>query len=163
MRLATALLVGLVAASPAAAQPPTPPPAQPLPSVSLPPALDRVLRDYERAWTARDAAALAALFTDDGMTLSNGRPARRGHAAIREGYANAGGPLALRAVAYAADDTVAYIIGGYASSVAEADGGKFVLALRRSRGGPWRIAADIDNLNQPPRMRPPADTARRPE
>lgn len=52
---------------------------QPLPSVNLPPALDRVLRDYERAWQARDAAGLAALFTEDGMTLSNNnnQPPRR--------------------------------------------------------------------------------------
>lgn len=30
------------------------------------------------------------------------------------------------------------------------DAGKFVLALRPTPGGPWRIAADIDNLNQMP-------------
>jgi hypothetical protein len=41
-----------------------PPAAPPLPSVTLPPELDRVLRDYEREWQARSAPALAALFTD---------------------------------------------------------------------------------------------------
>ena len=122
-----------------------------LPSISLPPALDRVLRDYERAWQARNADSLAALFTPDGFTLSSNQPMRRGHAAIREGYAGKGGPLALRAVAYAADDTVGYIIGGYARQSGDPDGGKFVLALRRARGGPWRIAADMDNGNGPSR------------
>ncbi|HWU52548.1 MAG TPA: hypothetical protein VN153_06990, partial [Tahibacter sp.] len=34
----------------------------PLPSVTLPPAIARVLRDYEKAWIARDDAALASLF-----------------------------------------------------------------------------------------------------
>jgi ketosteroid isomerase-like protein len=157
MRLVVALLIGsALLAVPAAAQPASPPTAAtPLPSVTLPPALDRVLRDYERAWTGRDPAALAALFTEDGMTMSVGRPPRRGHAAIREGYAGSGGPLALRAVAYAADDTVGYIIGGYGARAGAADDGKFVLALRRAPGGPWRIAADIDNPNNPPRpMRP---------
>ena len=159
MRLAIALLLGSVAiAAPAAAQPTPAPAAQQLPSVTLPPELDRVLRDYERAWTARDPAGLAALFTEDGMTLSMGRPARRGRPAIQQGYAGAGGALSLRAVSYATADTVGYIIGGYAERTGEADIGKFVLALRRARGGPWRIAADIDNTNQPPRMRAPGST-----
>lgn len=133
------------------------------PSVPLPTELDRVLRDYERAWQARDAAALAALFTEDGMTLSSGLPLRRGRSAIQQGYATSGGPLSLRAVSYATDDTVGYIIGGYSEKPGQPDIGKFVLALRRSPGGPWRIAADIDNSNQPPRMRSPgADSVRRP-
>jgi ketosteroid isomerase-like protein len=123
----------------------------PLPSITLPPALDRVLRDYERAWRARNADSLAALFTQDGFTLSSSQPMRRGRAAIRDGYANSGGPLALRAVAYAADDTVGYIIGAYARESGDPDIGKFVLALRRASGGPWRIAADMDNGNGPPR------------
>jgi ketosteroid isomerase-like protein len=126
-------------------------PAGQLPSVTLPPALDRVLRDYERAWRARNADSLAALFAPDGFTLSVNQPMRRGQAAIREGYANSGGPLALRAVAYAAGDTVGYIIGGFSRQSSDPDMGKFVLALRRAPGGPWRIAADMDNGNGPPR------------
>jgi glyoxylase-like metal-dependent hydrolase (beta-lactamase superfamily II)/ketosteroid isomerase-like protein len=122
-----------------------------LPSVTTPAEISRVLRDYERAWESHDAAALAALFTEDGMTLSNGGPARRGRTAIQEGYARAGGPLSLRAVSYAMGDTVGYIIGGYSQQAGQPDVGKFVLALRRSPGGPWQIAADIDNANQPRR------------
>ena len=49
----------------------------PLPSITLPPALDRVLRDYERAWRARNADSLAALFTQDGFTLSSKTHATR--------------------------------------------------------------------------------------
>lgn len=150
----------LVFPSAVVAQPPNPtraPPSviQQQPSVTLPPELDRVLRDYERAWQARDPAALAALFTEDGMTLSAGRPLRRGRSAIQEGYSGQGGPLSLRAVSFAADDTVGYIIGGYSGQQGQPDDGKFVLALRRTPGGPWRIAADIDNSNRPPRPRPP--------
>jgi len=120
--------------------------AAPLPSVTLPPELDRVLRDYERAWSARDADALAALFAEDGFVLANGAQPRRGRAAIAEGYRGQGGPLALRALGYATADTVGWIIGAFAGAPGEADGGKFVLALKRSAAGqPWRIAADIDN------------------
>lgn len=152
-RLASRLAVLVAgAAAPAACGAQQPPAAQgaaaaPLPSVTLPPELDRVLRDYERAWTARDADALAALFAEDGFVLANRAAPRRGRAAIAEGYrASSGGPLALRALSYATADTVGWIIGAFGRAPGEPDGGKFVLALRRSAvGQPWRIAADIDN------------------
>ena len=121
--------------------------AQQLPSVNLPPALDRVLRDYERAWQAKDAAGLAALFTEDGFVLSNGKPPVRGRDAIRVAYANSGGPLALRALAHATDGNVGYIIGAFGPTKDEPDSGKFNLALRRVKGE-WLIAADMDNSNR---------------
>ncbi len=139
----------------AAEEPPTSPEA--LPSVELPPALDRVLRDYERAWEARDAAALAALFTEDGFVLSNGRPPVRGRDAIRAAYADGGGPLVLRALAYATEGAVGYVIGAYGAGGGEGgegDTGKFVLELRRGEDGRWLIAADIDNSNRRPRPQP---------
>ncbi|MGH9202759.1 MAG: YybH family protein, partial [Vicinamibacterales bacterium] len=57
----------------------------PLPSVTLPPELDRVLRDYERHWKASDGAALSALFTEDGFINRGGWI--RGRDAIRAAYA----------------------------------------------------------------------------
>jgi ketosteroid isomerase-like protein len=140
MRPATALLALLLPATAAAQDAP-----RALPSVDLPPALERVLRDYERAWAAGDAAGLAELFTDDGFVLSNGAEPIRGREVIRGKYANAGGPLRLRALGYATADTVGYIVGAYRYGDATVDGGKFVLALRREPGGRWLIAADIDN------------------
>ena len=110
----------------------------------LPGKLDRVLRDYEQAWIAKDADRLASLFTEDGYVLSNGKPAVQGRAAIREAYANAGGPLWLRALAARTDRYCAYIIGEYGHDPAGPATGKFVLALDVFSSG-WRIAADIDN------------------
>jgi ketosteroid isomerase-like protein len=124
-----------------------------LPSVALPAALERVLRDYERAWQARDPAALAALFAEDGFVLANGRPPVRGRAAIRNAYKDGGGPLSLRALAYATEGPIGYIIGAYGPRAGE-DTGKFVLALRRDKDGRWSIAADMDNASQH-RPRPP--------
>lgn len=121
----------------------------PLPSFELPDALDRVLRDYERGWRARDAAALAALFTEDGFVLQHGKPPVRGREAIREAYANSGGPLFLRALAYSADGVTGYIIGAYRAEEHGPDAGKFILALRQTPGGRWMIAADMDNGNGP--------------
>ena len=49
----------------------------PLPSVDLPPVLERILRDYEVAWQSGDAEALSALFTPDGF-VPTGRGWSRG-------------------------------------------------------------------------------------
>jgi ketosteroid isomerase-like protein len=121
-----------------------------LPSVKLPAALDRVLRDYERAWRAKDPAALAALFTEDGFVLPNGQPPRRGRAAIRNTYSEGGGSLVLRALEYKTRGSVGYIIGAYGHEEGQPDDGKFILALRRDNNGRWLIAADIDNSNRRP-------------
>lgn len=157
MRLLTsaAVLALLTVAAPGARAQETPPP--PLPSVTLPAEVERVLRDYERNWASGDEAALAALFTEDGFILQNGRPPVRGRANIQQAYANSQGALRLRALAYAVDDVVGYIIGAYGYGEGDADMGKFVLALRRAPGGPWQIAADMDNGNQMPR-RPASPT-----
>ena len=118
----------------------------PLPTVTLPPELDRVLRDYERHWKASDGAALSELFTDDGFINRNGWI--RGRDAIRQAYTRSGGDLRLRAVGYSAGDTVGYIIGGYRYGEATTDGGKFILTLRRAPRGEWKIAADLDAANR---------------
>ena len=123
-----------------------------LPSVTLPPELDRVLRDYEKHWRAGDENALAALFTSDGFVPSN-TGFVRGREAILGSYKDQQGELRLRAHAYAASDTVGYIVGAYRFGADSVDRGKYLLALRRPRGGQWRIAVDIDQTN---RSGPPA-------
>ncbi len=119
----------------------------PLPTVALPDALARVLTDYEAAWKARDAAALAALFAEDGFVLSGGTPPVRGRARIEEHYQGKGGPLSLRALAFATEGSVGYIIGGYARQKDEPDVGKFTLTLRRAADDRWLIVSDMDNGN----------------
>lgn len=119
-----------------------------LPPITLPPELDRVLRDYEEAWVAGNEAALAGLFTEDGFVLSSGRPPVRGREGIARQYADMGGPLTLAALAYATDDSVGYIIGTYGGSDPATHRGKYVLALRKGADGTWLIAADMDNMNQ---------------
>ncbi len=118
-----------------------------LPSVTLPAPLARLLSDYEIAWRSKDAAALAALFAEDGFVLSSGIPPVRGRLQIRKHYAGQGGPLALRALAFEAEGSVAYIIGGFAKQKGEPDIGKFTLALRKGTDGLWLIMSDMDNDN----------------
>jgi hypothetical protein len=118
----------------------------PLPSITLPPELDNILRDYEAAWQAGNGKALASLFTSDGFVPI--RPGWvQGQEAIESAYENASGQLHLRAVGYAVQDTVGYIIGAYRYGEELVDRGKFILALRRSEGEPWLIAADLDRSN----------------
>lgn len=125
--------------------------AERLPSVTPPPELARVLTDYEKAWGAKDAAALAGLFAEDGFVLAGGRPPVKGRAAIEKYYGGHGGPLALRALAFAVDGAAGYIIGGYAGKAGDPDDGKFTLTLRKEPAGRWLIVSDMDNGNRPPR------------
>jgi uncharacterized protein (TIGR02246 family) len=133
---------------------PPPPEARPQPpfetaepSVTLPAELSRVLTDYETGWKAGDAAALAKLFAEDGYVLSQGRGPVKGRAAIQKLYTRNGSALSLRAIAYAVEGNVGYIIGGYSGELGKPDDGKFTLTLRKENGR-WMIVSDMDNSNR---------------
>jgi ketosteroid isomerase-like protein len=157
MRLALFAIGAILWASASVAQSPqTPPPPQQTsppqqPSVQLSPDLARVLTDYETAWRAGDGAALARLFDEDGFVLANGGPPVRGRAAIQQHYKGPGGPLALRAFAFATEGRVGYILGGFARQEGTPDIGKFTLTLRKGSDGRWLIVSDMDNGNRPSR------------
>src|SRR5262245_28758059 len=145
-----ALTVVIAGARAGAQAPQTAPDTQMPPVISLPPAFDRVLRDYEAAWRDGDGARLAALFTDDGFAVQSGSPIRRGRAAIAAGLTRPGGTLQLSAYAYSSSGNVGYIVGGYRYPTSIGAGGRFVLALRSDADGRWLIAADLDNSGPPP-------------
>ncbi len=136
-------------ALPATPLPATAPSADDLPAVVLPAGLARVLDDYESAWRRGDGAALAALFDEQGFVLGNGSPPVRGREAIRAFYKGPGGPLVLRAFAFATDGSTGYILGGFSREAGKPDIGKFTLILRKSAGGRWVIFSDMDNGNRP--------------
>ncbi len=149
--LATALIFAAVFAPTRAQQPAPSAPTEALPSaITLPPALHRVLRDYERAWRDGNGTGLAALFTDDGFAVQSGSPIRRGRAAIAQGITRAGGALQLTAYAFSMSGTVGYIVGGYRYPQSTGPGGRFLLALRLGADGRWLIAADLDNSGPRP-------------
>ncbi|WP_084676941.1 YybH family protein [Massilia niastensis] len=153
-------LAPLLAAALAALLPAFPALAQTLPSISVPPGIDRVLRDYEKAWAANDATALASLFTEDGMALPSGQQPARGKDSIARAYAGGGAmPTYLRVLDYRASGDMAYVVGGYGPAGQPDDVGKFVLVLRQVDGR-WLIAADIENANR--RMGPPPRPAAKP-
>ncbi|HIE0525676.1 TPA: YybH family protein [Stenotrophomonas maltophilia] len=154
-RLAVIFCSALLLASPAIAHDAEgAKPAQPLPDAALPATLDRVLRDYEQAWRSGDAKALAALFAENGFVLQSNQLPVRGRSAIEAAYAGQGGdPLRLRALAYAVEGNVGYIIGAYTYGNNVGDTGKFTLTLKRVGDGPWLIFSDMDNTSAPPRAR----------
>jgi ketosteroid isomerase-like protein len=118
------------------------------PESQLPPELQRVLQDYEAAWQSHDAHALAQLFAADGYVLAPGQPPVKGREEIDRAYANAGGPLALRAIAYASEGSLAYIIGTFARHKGEPAIGKFTLTLRKDEHARWLIVSDMDNSSR---------------
>lgn len=120
------------------------------PGVQLPPELDRVLRDYESRFRI-GGDTLAALFTPDGFVLPSGELPVKGRGRIAQYYSRAGGPLALRAIAYATEGNVGYILGGYRYGTDTTDMGKFTLTLRKGADGRWLIVSDMDNSNRRPR------------
>jgi ketosteroid isomerase-like protein len=143
----TQLVVGLFLAGvgPLHGQDPDPGEADPQPSVQLPDDLARVLRDYERHWSAGSANELAALFVERGLIVRQGSWIR-GREAIAQAYQNASGPIQLRAIEYATDGDVGYIVGayGYGQDRPMEDRGMFVLTLRRESSGRWLIVSDLD-------------------
>lgn len=147
VRTASGLAIVLMLAGASGAQTP---PSSP-PSVTLPAPLARVLYDYQAAWTSKDAKALAVLFAEDGFVLSSGAPPVRGRTEIERHYTGQGGPLALRALAFATHGSIGYIIGGFARAKGEPDIGKFTLTLVKGARGRWLIMSDMDNGNSRPR------------
>ena len=145
-------LGSFASANAARAQTPDAAPA-PLASITLPPELARVLTDYETQWRF-GGDSLTRLFTEDAILTVGGKAPARGHAAIRAHYAGPKGPLALRAIAYAAEGNIAYIIGGYAMERGAPDIGKFVLTLKKGADGRWLIFSDMDTPNSRPQPRP---------
>jgi len=140
------MLACVLAGPPALAQEPAAPVQ---PSVELPADLARVLRDYEQAWGGKDAPALARLFAEDGYVLPNGGAPVRGRAAIERHYTGSGGPLFLRAFAFAAEGPVGYILGAYnGQRQGGPDDGKFTLTLRKGAEGRWLIVSDMDSPNR---------------
>jgi predicted TIM-barrel fold metal-dependent hydrolase len=129
--------------------------------VTLPAALDRVLKDFERHWHGRNEAAFAELFTADGV-MQYGDAWRRGRAAIRISQLDSkAADIKLWAQQFEMHDSLAYIIGSYGHRTLPdlADLGRLHWTLRKDREGVWRIAASMmGNVSAPS----PSDTATRP-
>jgi len=88
-----------------------------------------------------------------------GRDWKQGPAGIHLALLGRGGRIRFHAQTFGAGATHGYIAGSYAgdADVPPGDLGRFLLALERTAGGPWRLsAASLNNL--PAEVRTPATT-----
>lgn len=95
------------------------------------------------------------------MALPNGHAPAKGRKAIEDAYReNAGGVLILRPISYTESADTALVVGMFAIGISQPELGKFVLVLRRTTEGAWKIVVDMDNMNVAPRKADPSGSQR---
>lgn len=124
---------------------------QPLPPVQVPDDVAQLLAERARRWN--DAAALAAMYTEDGLALtSRNQGWLRGPGAIA-GYLSQlfAGPYRITPTSFGADGSTGYVAGYYSRDAEEGVRhiGHAHLALRRGPDGTWRIATETGNFPGP--------------
>jgi len=116
---------------------------------------------YFAAVKAKDASAIAALYTDDAVSQVPNAPALKGHDGIVKYYQDffktpqlmmTGGPDTIK---ISDDGTMAYDAGTYSASWADAKGkiikdeGKYLEVLKKV-DGKWKVVEDANNSNMAP-------------
>ena len=115
--------------------------------------IEQRVREFEAAFNRKDAAALAAMYTEDARLLPPGGEMVSGREAIRQFWQGAfdmgvaGGGLRPQQVE--ARDDLAYEQS--AATLRMQDGSeqevKYVVVWKRQAGGAWQMAVDIWNAN----------------
>jgi uncharacterized protein (TIGR02246 family) len=123
------------------------------------PALDKLTKAYMSAFNAKDAAKVAALYTEDAVLMPPNQAMVKGRANIQSFWAGAlkegAASLELRPMESSIGGTQAFEAGTYtlaskgAGGAAATEIGKYVIVLHRV-GADWKIAYDIYNSDQPP-------------
>ncbi len=142
--LPAALMLWTAAAGPSSC------PAKPHPIETLAQRqIQRVMADYLEAYHRNDPAAMAKLYTDNGLLLPPGRELIRGRDAIRKFWEQgmeAG--FQMETLEVGAGIGTGYAVGRYyipADAENDAETGKYVITFQRGPDGAWRVAADIWN------------------
>lgn len=111
---------------------------------------------WEAAYNSGAAAAVAALYTEDGMVLPPNAGTHQGRAAIqafveKDLAANKGNTLEIESVESSKDGNLGFARGTWRmkdSSGKVLDEGKWI-ELRKKVGGQWQIHRDIWNSDRP--------------
>jgi len=120
-------------------------------------AIEKTIAAWEKAFNAKDAAAVSKLYTEDAILLPPGSPAVNGRANIQsffQSFISAGGSDAkLRVVKVESSGEIAYEIGAFEATLPLPQGGtargsgKYVVIWRRQPDGSVKLAVDIFNTN----------------
>ena len=157
-RLSTAALLALAVAVFACAPAEEPEPVEE-PEVDDAAVIEGNVSAFEAAYNAKDADAVAARYTADGIRMPPNAPANVGGEAIRAAYdetfaqAEVELSLGLDEIEVAGD--IAYIRGTYEVAItpeggeAQGDNGKWINILERQADGCWLISHAIFNSNNP--------------
>jgi len=123
-------------------------------------AIAKVRASYEKAAAAQDAAAVAKLYTADGVEMPPNAPAAKGRAAIEAYHKNFAKQFMMHGMTITGTETqvhgdTAVDIGTYKQTLmAQKDGGmvddkgKYIVLLKKEPGG-WAITHAIYNSDNP--------------
>lgn len=115
-------------------------------------------REFSSLYERGDAAAMAAIYTEDGIIFPPGREAITGREAIERYWRLAPGQRVIshRTISdsIVVSDSIAYDWGTYTVSGARngerySGGGKYVIVWREVRDGVWRMHLDMWNSGPP--------------
>lgn len=115
------------------------------------PVLDKLTKEFEAAFNAKDAEKVASFYTDDAALLSPNEPMIRGRDSItaryREEFKQGLTNLQLKPIESALGGTVGFEVGTSAVALRSPDGllstsGKYAVIYKRV-GNQWKIAYDI--------------------
>src|SRR4051812_7554276 len=131
-------------------------------------AIAKVRSSYEKAAGAQDGAAIAKLFTADGVEMPPNAPAAKGRAAIEAYHKGVAQQFMMHGITITATDTqvhgdTAVDIGSYKQTLMSQKGGgmmddkgKYVVLLKKDASGGWLITHAIYNSDLPPPGSAPA-------
>lgn len=115
---------------------------------------------WERGVSSGNVDSVMAVYADDAISMSDGMPAAKGKAAVRESYANflKAKPRDVKLTSsdanFSDDGTVAYEHGSFAGTLDGPDGkpmkmaGDYIAVWKRF-GGEWKIVEEISNSTIP--------------
>src|SRR5262245_32779892 len=131
-------------------------------------AIGKARAAFEKAAGAQDAAAMAKLYTADGVEMPPNAPAAKGRAAIEAYHKGFAQQYMVHGITLTATDTqvhgdTAVDIGTYKQSLMANKGGgmfddkgKYIVLLKKDASGNWLVTHAIYNSDNPPQGSAPA-------
>jgi uncharacterized protein (TIGR02246 family) len=115
---------------------------------------DELRQRWVAAANAKDAAGLAALYTDDALLMPTNMASVKGRAAIQsswKGMLDQGAhDISLKKVGGAQAADWGYEVGTYSAMFGTSpDKGKYMLSVKKGKDGKWLIHEDIFNSDMP--------------